>query len=313
MQAYIFRRVLAAVPVLLIVVLIVFTLVRLIPGDPARLIAGVEGTEEDVAGIRRSLGLDKSIPVQLWIYIKDLFTGDLGESHSSRSPVTRLIWERIPPTLSLTLLTELIAVSLAVPLGVLAAWKANTWVDRSVMIFSTLGFSVPLFFLGFLFIIAFGVKIPLFPVAGYEPLSEGFGTYLRHLAMPAVATALVIMALIARMTRSSMLEVLREDYMTTARAKGLTEKVILLRHALKNAALPIVTVIGVGFAGLLTGIVITENVFAIPGLGRLVVGAMLARDFQVIQAAILLGAAVQVFINLAVDISYAFFDPRIRY
>ena len=232
MQAYIVRRLLAALPVLFIVVLIVFALLRLTPGDPARVIAGIEGTDQQVEDIRRGLGLDKSIPVQLWIYIKDILTGNLGESIGSRVPVSRLIWERIPVTLSLTLLTELLAVGIAVPLGVLAAWKANSWIDRTVMVLSTLGFSVPLFFLGFLFIIVFGVKLHLFPVAGYAPLSEGFGTYLRHLAMPAVATALVIMALIARMTRSSMLEVLREEYVRTARAKGLTDRLmVLLRHS----------------------------------------------------------------------------------
>ena len=313
MQAYIVRRLLAALPVLFIVVLIVFALLRLTPGDPARVIAGIEGTDQQVEDIRRGLGLDKSIPVQLWIYIKDILTGNLGESIGSRVPVSRLIWERIPVTLSLTLLTELLAVGIAVPLGVLAAWKANSWIDRTVMVLSTLGFSVPLFFLGFLFIIVFGVKLHLFPVAGYAPLSEGIGDYLRHLALPATATALVIMALIARMTRSSMLEVLREEYVRTAKAKGLSDRLILVRHALRNAALPIVTVIGLGFAGLLTGVVVTENVFAIPGLGRLIVSAMLARDYPVIQAGILLGSAVMVFVNLAIDISYAFFDPRIRY
>ena len=313
MQAYIVRRLLATVPVIFVVLLLTFTLLRLTPGDPARILARIDATEEQVEEMRRRLGLDKPVAVQMWIYVRSVFSGDLGESIGSSYPVNRMVLDRLPATISLTLLTELIAVGVAVPLGVLAAWKANTWIDRSVMIFSTLGFSVPLFFLGFLFIIAFGVKLPLFPVAGYAPLTEGFGTYLRHLAMPAVATALVIMALIARMTRSSMLEVLREEYVRTARAKGLTELMVLLRHSLRNAALPIVTVIGLGFAGLLSGVVITEHVFAIPGLGRLIVEGMRARDYPVIQAGILIGAAIQVFVNLAIDISYAFFDPRVRY
>lgn len=313
MQAYIVRRLLATVPVIFVVLLLTFALLRLTPGDPARILARIDATEEQVEEMRRRLGLDKPVAVQMWIYVRSVFSGDLGESIGSSYPVNRMVLDRLPATISLTLLTELIAVGVAVPLGVLAAWKANTWIDRSVMIFSTLGFSVPLFFLGFLFIIAFGVKLPLFPVAGYAPLTEGFGTYLRHLAMPAVATALVIMALIARMTRSSMLEVLREEYVRTARAKGLTELMVLLRHSLRNAALPIVTVIGLGFAGLLSGVVITEHVFAIPGLGRLIVEGMRARDYPVIQAGILIGAAIQVFVNLAIDISYAFFDPRVRY
>ena len=313
MQAYIVRRLLATLPVIFVVLLLTFALLRLTPGDPARILARIDATEEQVEEMRRRLGLDKPVVVQMWIYVKSIFRGDLGESIGSSYPVNRLVLDRLPATISLTLLTELIAVGVAVPLGVLAAWKANTWIDRSVMIFSTLGFSVPLFFLGFLMIIAFGVKLPLFPVAGYAPLTEGFGTYLRHLAMPAVATALVIMALIARMTRSSMLEVLREEYVRTARAKGLAERVVLLRHSLRNAALPIITVIGLGFAGLLSGVVITEHVFAIPGLGRLIVEGMQARDYPVIQAGILIGAAVQVLVNLAIDISYAFFDPRIRY
>ena len=313
MQAYIVRRLLATLPVIFVVLLLTFALLRLTPGDPARILARIDATEEQVEEMRRRLGLDKPVVVQMWIYVKSIFRGDLGESIGSSYPVNRLVLDRLPATISLTLLTELIAVGVAVPLGVLAAWKANTWIDRSVMIFSTLGFSVPLFFLGFLMIIAFGVKLPLFPVAGYAPLTEGFGTYLRHLAMPAVATALVIMALIARMTRSSMLEVLREEYVRTARAKGLAEQVVLLRHSLRNAALPIITVIGLGFAGLLSGVVITEHVFAIPGLGRLIVEGMQARDYPVIQAGILIGAAVQVLVNLAIDISYAFFDPRIRY
>ena len=313
MQAYIMQRLLMTIPVMFVVLLFTFTLLRVTPGDPARIIAGVEATEEEIAEIRHSLGLDRPLPMQLAIFLGDILRGDLGTSITSHFKVTRLIRSRILPTASLAFFTELFAISMAVPLGVLAAWKANTWIDRSVMIFCSLGFSIPLFFLGFLLIIGFALKWQLFPVAGFVHPSEGILTYLRHLVLPSLATGLVIMALIARMTRASMLEVLQEDYIRTAQAKGLSETTVLLSHALKNAALPIVTIIGLGCAGVLGGLVITEYVFAIPGMGRLVVDAMLRRDYPVIQGAILLISAVYVLVNLVVDLSYAYFDPRIKY
>ena len=222
-----------------------------------------------------------------------------------------LMW--VVPTLSLAIMTEVIAISLAIPMGVLAAWKANSLIDRSVMVFATLGFSIPVFWLGFLMIYLFAVRLGIFPAAGYVAPTEDFVGFLHRLIMPAVATGVILMALIARMTRATVLEILNEDYVRTARAKGLAERAVLIRHALRNAALPLMTVIGLGIAGVLSGVVITESVFAIPGLGRLLINSILARDYPIIQGVILVVSAVYVFINLLVDISYAYFDPRVRY
>ncbi len=313
MQAYILRRVLAAIPVIFVVLLFTFLLLRVTPGDPARIMAGPLAPEEQIQAIRESLGLDRPMIVQLGIFLKDIFQGDFGESIASKHRVTDLLGARILPSVSLTVLTELIAVGLGVPLGVLAAWKANSWLDRGAMLFSTLGYSMPLFFLGFLLILGLAVRLPLFPVAGFVHPGDGVDDFLRSIFLPSLATGLVLMALITRMTRASMLEVLGEDYVRTARAKGLPETNVLLRHALRNSALPILTVIGLGFAGLLAGVVVTEVVFAIPGIGRLTVTAMLQRDYPVIQAAIILVSGIYLLVNLLVDLSYAFFDPRIRY
>lgn len=313
MQAYILRRLLAAIPVIFVVLLFTFLLLRVTPGDPARIMAGPLAPEEQIQAIRESLGLDRPMIVQLGIFLKDIFQGDFGESIASKHPVTQLLGARILPSVSLTILTELIAVGLGVPLGVLAAWKANSWLDRGAMLFSTLGYSMPLFFLGFLLILGLAVRLPLFPVAGFVHPGDGVDDFLRSIFLPSLATGLVLMALITRMTRASMLEVLGEDYVRTARAKGLPEKSVLLRHALRNSALPILTVIGLGFAGLLAGVVVTEVVFAIPGIGRLTVTAMLQRDYPVIQAAIILVSGIYLLVNLLVDLSYALFDPRIRY
>ena len=313
MQGYIIRRLIATIPVVMVVMLFTFTLLRIAPGDPAALIAGVDATEEQIEAIRDSLGLNRPLHLQLFIFFRDSLIGDFGDSITSGKPVLELVIKRLVPTLSLAFLSEALAVLLAVPMGVLAAWRANTWIDRTVMAFSTIGFSIPLFFLGFLMIILFGVKLQWFPVAGYVAPTEDFTRFLHRLIMPAFATGIVIMALIARMTRASMLEILREDYIRTARAKGLAERMVLVRHALKNAALPIITVIGLGVAGLMSGLVVTESVFAIPGVGRLVVDAMVRRDYPVIQGAIVLISSTYVIVNLLVDLSYAYFDPRIRY
>ena len=313
MTGYVIRRILATIPVLLVVSLVVFGLIRFSPGDPAALIAGHEAQEWEVEAIREQLGLNRPLPVQLGIWFRDIFRGDLGTSIVSKHPVLDLILQWAVPTASLAFLTEVIAISLAIPLGVLAAWKANTWVDRSVMVFATLGFSIPVFWLGFLMIFLFAVQLGIFPAAGYVAPTEDFGAFLHRMIMPAVATGVVLMALIARMTRATVLETLNEDYVRTARAKGLAEKAVLIRHALRNAALPILTVIGLGVAGVLSGVVITESVFAIPGLGRLLINSILARDYPIIQGVILIVSAVYVFINLLVDLSYAYFDPRVRY
>jgi peptide/nickel transport system permease protein len=313
MTGYVIRRVFSVIPVLAVVALIVFALIRIAPGDPAAIIAGHEATMEEVEGIREALGLNEPMHVQLFIYAADILRGDLGKSILSKHEVSHLIAQRVVPTLSLAILTEVIAIFIAIPLGVLAAWKANTWIDRVVMIIATLGFSVPVFWLGFLMIWLFAVKLGFFPAAGYVAPSEDLWRWFHRLIMPSVATGVIIMALVTRMTRATVLETLREDYVRTARAKGLAENVVLIRHALRNAALPIITVIGLGVAALLSGLVVTESVFAIPGLGRLLLNAILARDYPIIQGAILVTSTVYVFINLLVDLSYAYFDPRIRY
>jgi peptide/nickel transport system permease protein len=313
MRGYIIKRILATIPVMTVVAVFVFSLLRLTPGDPAAVIAGDYASPQDVARIRQKLGLDKPVHVQFGIWIGQLLQGDLGTSIFSGMPVTTLIGQRLEPTLALTTFTMVIAIVTAIPLGVLAAWKAGTWIDRGVMLFAVLGFSLPVFWLGFLLIYTFAINLAALPVQGYVKISEGFVPFLRHLVLPGLTLGLVYMALIARMTRASMLEVLQEDYIRTAHAKGARPGVVLLRHALKNAALPVVTIIGVGFALLIGGVVVTESVFAIPGLGRLTVDAILHRDYPVIQGVILVVSAAYVFINLLVDLSYVVLDPRIRY
>jgi peptide/nickel transport system permease protein len=310
---YILRRLLASIPVLLLVGIITFSLLHLAPGDPAAIIAGDLASPEQVAETRRLLGLDKPFLVQVGLWFGRLLQGDLGTSIFSGHTVASLIASRLEPSLSLGLLGILLSVLIGVPLGALAAWKANTWIDRSVMFFVVVGFSVPVFWLGFNLVWLFSVSLQLLPAAQYKPLSQGVGPWLRHLILPAVTVAIVFAALIARMTRSSMLEVLREDYIRTARAKGLAERVVLVRHALKAASLPIITVIGLIFALMVTGLVVTETVFAIPGVGRLVVDAVIRRDYPVIQGVMMAVAVVYVFINLLVDVMYAYLDPRIRY
>ena len=313
MLGYILRRLLATIPVFGVVAVVVFFLIHLGPGDPAAIIAGHEATLEEIEAIRDGMGLDRPLPVQLGIWFKDILRGDLGTSILTKDKVASLLADRVVPTLSLAVVTEVFAIAVAIPLGVLAAWKADTLIDRAIMVFATLGFSIPIFWLGIMMIWLLAVRLDLFPAAGYVPPTEGFGPFLHRLIMPAIATGTVVIALVTRMTRATMLEVLREDYIRTAWAKGLASKTVLMRHALRNAALPIVTVIGLGFAGLLSGLVISESVFAIPGLGRLLIDAIVFRDYPIIQGAILVISMVYVFVNLLVDISYAFFDPRIRY
>ena len=313
MIAYLLRRLLATIPVMLVVALFVFALLHLSPGDPAAVIAGDYASPEDIERIRHKLGLDAPLHQQLGIWLWQVVRGDLGTSIFSNLPVSKLIGQRLEPTLTLTVCTMIFAVLLAVPMGVVAAWKAGTWIDRSVMVFAVLGFSLPVFWLGFLFIFGFALKLQILPVQGYVSIREGLWPCLRHLVLPSLTLGMVYMALIARMTRASMLEVLREDYIRTAHAKGLKPHVVLLLHALKNASLPIVTVIGVGVALLIGGVVVTESVFAIPGLGRLTVDAILHRDYPVIQGIILIFSAIYVLINLLVDLMYMVLDPRIRY
>lgn len=310
---YILRRLAATIPVMLIVAVLVFLMLRLTPSDPAAIIAGDYANAQQIAEIRTRLGLDQPIHTQFVIWITKALHGDFGESFFFKKQVVDLIADRLEPTLSLALVTIILAVVIAVPLGVLAAYKQGTWIDRVVMGFSVLGFSVPVFVVGYLLIYVFAIHLNWLPVQGYQGLSRGFGGWLQRLILPALTLSVIYIALIARITRTSVLEVLNEDYIRTARAKGQTELKVLVRHALANAAVPIVTVIGLGIALLIGGVVVTESVFTIPGLGRLTVDAVLARDYPTIQAVILLFSLVYVLINLAVDITYTFLDPRIRY
>ena len=293
--------------------MLVFALLRLAPGDPAAIMAGDAATTEQIAQIRAGLGLERPLVVQFGIWLGKVLSGDLGESFYFRIKVTTLIGQRLEPTFALAALTILIAVLVAVPLGVLAAWRHGGWLDRALMGFSVLGFSVPVFVLAYLLIWLFSLELGWLPVQGYARLAEGVGAFLRHLILPAVTLSVIYIALIARVTRAAMLEALGEDYIRTARAKGLPELRVLVRHALANAAVPIVTVIGIGIAILIGGVVVTESVYAIPGLGRLTVDAVLARDFPTIQGVILFFSLVYVLVNLLIDLSYVFLDPRIRY
>ncbi|HEY9021476.1 MAG TPA: ABC transporter permease [Paracoccaceae bacterium] len=314
MLGYIIRRILAIIPVMLIVAIFVFLLLRLTPGDPAAIIAGDMATPEQLERIREAMGLNQPIHTQFITWMGRLLQGDLGTSLISGTPVTTMIGQRIFPTLNLALLTIAIAVAIAVPMGVLAAWRHRSWVDYAVMSFSVLGFSVPVFVIGYIFILVFSISLGWLPVQGYSaPSEQGFAAFMTRAILPALTLATIYIALIARMTRASMLEVLGEDYIRTARAKGVKESRVLFRHALRNAAVPILTVIGTGFALLISGVVVTESVFNIPGIGRLTVDAILARDYPVIQAMILITSATYVVVNLIIDISYTVFDPRIRY
>ena len=314
MPLFLLKRILSTVPVMLIVAVLVFMLLRLTPGDPAAIIAGDAAGPENIARIRASFGLDKSLLVQFGIWFGNLLTGNLGESYYFKKTVVELIVQRIEPTLALSLLTILIAVVVAVPLGVLAAWRMGGLLDRALMGFSVLGFSIPVFVLAYILIYLVSLKLDWLPVQGYVRIGEGsFWDFLRHLILPSVTLSVIYIALIARVTRAAVSEVLAEDYIRTARAKGLPESKVLWRHAFANAAVPIVTVIGIGIALLIGGVVVTESVYGIPGLGRLTVDAVLARDFPTIQGVILLFSFVYVLINLLVDLSYVLFDPRIRY
>ena len=313
MLAFIARRLLATIPVLAMVAVFVFLMLRLTPGDPAAIIAGDNATGAEIAAIRDQLGLSQPIAVQFLIWLGKLLQGDLGQSFFFKAEVAELIGQRIGPTVALATVTMIITVLVALPLGVLAAYKHGRWIDRLVMGFSVLGFSVPVFVLGYLLIYVFAIQIKIFPVQGYRSLAAGLWPFLYRLILPGITLSVIYIALIARITRASVLEVLGEDYIRTAYAKGLSNRVVLMRHALRNAAVPIVTVIGIGIALLIGGVVVTESVYNIPGLGRLTVDAVLARDYPTIQAVILLFSLVYVLINLLIDLSYTLLDPRIRY
>ena len=313
MLGYFVRRLLATIPVIGMVAFFVFALLYLTPGDPAAVIAGDIATVADIERIRHQLGLDQPLLTRFWSWASAVLHGDLGISIFTNLPVTQLISQRVEPTLSLALCTLIVAVLVAVPMGVIAAWKAGRLIDRLVMVFSVAGFSMPVFVLAYLLIYAFAIDLDWLPVQGYTPLREGVWPWLRHLILPSIALGTIYIALIARITRATMLEVLAQDYVRTAHAKGLAPVAVLMRHALKNAAVPIVTIIGIGIALLISGVVVTESVFAIPGIGRLTVDAIIRRDYPIIQGVILIFSAVYVLVNLAVDLSYRFFDPRIQY
>ncbi len=313
MLAYIVRRLIATVPVMGVVALFVFSLLYIAPGDPAAVIAGDLATTEDIARIHQKLGLDEPFFLRFGHWLWGVLHGDLGISIFTNLPVSQLIGQRLEPTLALTLLTLVVTVLFAIPLGVIAAWKVGTWIDRAVMILAVLGFSLPSFVLAYLLILGFSIELDLLPVQGYASIRDGFGPFIAHLILPSIALGLIYGALIARITRASMLEVLSQDYIRTAQAKGLANDKVLIRHALRNAAVPIATVIGIGIALLISGVIVTETVFAIPGIGRLTVDAILRRDYPIIQGVILLFSAAYVLVNLAVDISYTLLDPRVRY
>jgi peptide/nickel transport system permease protein len=311
--AFIARRILATIPVLGMVAVFVFLILRLTPGDPAAIIAGDSATTEQVTEIREKLGLNQPLPVQFTLWIGKVLQGDFGESFFFKKTVADLIIQRVEPTLALATTTILFTIFVAVPLGLVAAWKHETWIDRAVMGFSVLGFSVPVFVIGYVLIYFFAIQLGWLPVQGYRSISLGFGDFFQRLILPTLTLSVIYIALIARITRASILEVMGEDYIRTAHAKGLAENRVMIRHALRNAAVPIVTVIGIGIALLIGGVVVTESVYNIPGIGRLTVDAVLARDYPTIQAVILLFSVVYVVINLVIDLAYVLLDPRIRY
>ncbi|WP_371377543.1 ABC transporter permease [Sporomusa aerivorans] len=313
MLSYIFKRILSLIPVLAVVALVDFIIIHLTPGDPAAIMLGSDATETDLAKLREQLGLTLPIYIQFSHWLLGVLQGDLGTSIFMNMPVTEAIWQHLGPTVSLSLLAEFIAVIFALPLGVMAATRRGSWIDQLLMVTGLLGISIPSFWLGLNFILLFAVKLNWLPAAGYQPLSSGLLNHIKYLLLPALSLGIMQAALIARMTRASMLEVLSENYIRTAQAKGLKRQVIIYKHALRNAFIPVITVIGLTFATLVGGAVVTEMVFNIPGIGKLVVNSVLRRDYVVIQGTILMIAAAYVFINLFIDILYAYIDPRVRF
>lgn len=313
MLSFLGKRLLATLPVILVVAIAVFMIVRLTPGDPAAIIGGNSATNEDLDRIRAQLGLTQPLWTQFATWAGNLLQGDLGFSFFLNKPVVALIGQRIEPTLSLAIGTLVLAVAIALPLGTLAAWRMGGWLDKAVMAFSVAGFSVPVFVIGYVLIYLLAMKLQWFPVQGYRRIGDGVDPWARQLVLPCLTLAVTYVALLARVTRAAVSEALTEDYIRTARAKGIGERTVLSHHALRNAAVPVVTVIGVSAALLLGGVVVTETVYAIPGLGQLTVDAVLNRDFPVLQGVVLFFALIYVGVNLLVDVSYLFLDPRIRY
>lgn len=313
MWGYVFKRTIAIIPVAGVVAVLTFLLLRLSPGDPAIIMAGDSATAQQIDEMRRHMGLDQPLVMQFVLWLGQILQGDFGVSLHSNVPVTEMIGSRVGPTLALAVTTMTFSVLVAIPLGLVAAWARGSLLDRGIMALAVLGFSAPVFVTGYTLVWLLSIKAGWLPIQGYRELAEGFWDFTRHIALPALSLSTIYIALIARISRSSILEVLNEDFIRTARSKGAGERRVFLRHALRNAAVPIVTVIGLGAAFLISGVVVTESVFNIPGLGRLVVESVLARDYPLIQALILLFSLVYILLNLAIDLSYALFDPRIRY
>jgi peptide/nickel transport system permease protein len=311
--AYLVQRLLATIPVMGVVAVVVFSILYITPGDPASLIAGDHASLQDIERIRKNLGLDKPFLAQFGTWVWNIVRGDLGISIYTNQPVMDMIVQRIEPTLALAVCVLIVSLTLAIPMGVIAAWKAGSWIDRFIMGFAVLGFSFPVFVIAYGMVLFLSLYLEWLPVQGYVSIREGLWAFLPNMIMPSLALGWIFAALIARMTRASMLEVLSQDYIRTAQSKGLGTPKILIGHALKNASVPIVTTIGIGIALLISGVVVTETVFAIPGIGRLTVDAILRRDYPVIQGAVLVFSFIYVLVNLAIDIAYTFLDPRIRY
>lgn len=307
----ILKRLAATIPVLLVVAIVIFSVLRLTPGDPAAIVAGDGATVQQIEQIRHHMGLDQPITVQFYRWITDVLRGDFGTSLISGLPVSDMVLDRMGPTIAITLYTILYTVLISIPIGILAAWRRGKAVDKAVAAASVLGFSIPVFITAYILIFLFSMVLGWLPVQGYRPLSAGVWEHVRHLILPVASLGTIYIALVTRFVRSSVIDTLGEDYIRTARAKGLFERAVLTRHALPNAAVPILTIIGITITMLIGGVVVTESVFNIPGLGRLVVEAILARDFTIIQALIVLFSVVDIVVNLIIDILYRFVDPRI--
>lgn len=312
MLSYIVKRLLSTIPVLFVVSLVIFFIIHITPGDPAAAILGMEATEAQIEELNKELGFDRPIVEQYVSWVAGVFRGDLGNSIFMKMPVTEAIAEHVGPTLSLAILAQVIAIVLAIPFGMIAAYKRGSATDATLMGMSLFGMAVPSFLLGLLLMLVVGVKLQWLPVAGYAPLDKGFAEHLKYLILPAISLGAIQAALITRMTRSSMLDVLNLNYIKTARSKGLQEWRVLLKHAFRNAFLPILTVIGQTFGTLVTGAVVVETIFNIPGLGQLIMNSITRRDFTVIQGVVMTVTVMYIFINLVIDLLYGAIDPRVR-
>jgi len=313
MIGYVLRRLVALLPVLLIVSTVGFFLIYLTPGDPAAVMLGPDATAEEIQNLRTQMGLNRPLHIQLLHWYSRTLRGDLGDSIFLQRPVRQAIIERLEPTALLTLLALAVAIAIGVPAGVVSAVRRNSWMDQVAMGVALFGVSVPGFWLGLNLILFFSVYLGLFPVAGYVPVAQSVAGAVRSLVLPALTLGIGGSALIARMTRSSMLEVLGQDFVRTARAKGNQERRVILRHALRNAMIPTVTVIGLALGGLLAGAIVTETVFVLPGVGRLVINSVARRDYPVIQGVLMFIASIYVVVNLFIDVIYVYLDPRVKY